>query len=201
MDSGVDAGAGPDAGCEPEASVPDGAIAGACVPLPSGSPRTQVDVQAIDGSSLGLIFARAEVTWDPWACSREPPILEIALGAAACGGEIGDRLVFRLDASQLGAGRLGDGLPIPITSSADLEIRLLLYSRGLEFGSCSGAAGLLTMEEGGLSDGAPLVGSFDLTLSDCAGASSGTLLLVRGRFELTLPRSLALECAARGAGG
>ena len=139
---------------------------------------------------------RAFATWVDQACGETPRRLMIGFtDDDGCRVGVGDRLLFLVDAEEIGSGLVPIGAPMQIAFAEAMDVRLIRDVGGARVvhGNCEGGDGVVTWDfldaEGGRQAAA-----FDMTLTDCADEPSEFPLTVAGALDVTLEDTFDAIC-------
>ena len=185
-------------------AVEDGAPADAAA-LDAAMACTEVDPDDFDNRALviqaGIDLAfqprRAFATWTPGPCTGRRQLVIVLTERDECTLGVGRRLVFVMDADEIGEGLIPVGSPIQIAFSSAMSVLFIAPpSDGVPattWSNCTRSDGDVTWE---FLDPTPgrQTGVFTMSLLDCLGEPAAAPISVSGQVDVTLDTTFEDVC-------
>jgi hypothetical protein len=192
-DAGTDAAA--DAGADGSTGPSDAGLPPGCVPVEdpaSGANRATITATTME-SPPSFEPTRAYARWNPAECDLPPQDRRVLVGLTEgeCRPGLGKRLVFQLQADQIGTG-LAPG-SVDVSFNQFLNVVFTVPATSALWSNTSDSSGSVNFEELGDTAGDPLRGTFNMQLVPSAGGADGRIN-VRGAFDVTLRRDFEEVC-------
>jgi hypothetical protein len=175
-----------DAALPDASSGRDAEVTSGCV---SAGPLNDAMVTRDEGSEYPFEPTDVFVTWTDMFC--DDPTLMVGFSEAGCTAGIDPKLLFLFRAEAVGTDLTTGEIDLG-AATLDDALRIRFEDTGADWGTCPGAAGVLTIESLGTEPGDRFAVEFDLTLTDCSATEPP--VAVNGRFSIVLATPLEDVC-------
>lgn len=149
------------------------------------------------GTDLEFVPQRAFATWTPGPCSGVRQLALVLTENDECRSGAGRRLVFLLDADEIGDGLIPVGSPIQIAFSTAMDVLFVSPPSGgvaaTTWSNCTGSDGDVTWEFLSREPGRQ-TGVFNLNLLDCAGDPAAVPISISGQVDVVLDVAFEDAC-------